>query len=70
MEEVMEVEVEEVMEVAVAVAIQTSTSMAEDLLTPLEVRGKLQLQFQWMTENRMMIFCSMKYFTFFIITAQ
>ena len=47
---------EEVMEVAVAVAIQTSTSMAEDLLTPLEVRGKLQLQFQWMTENRMVIF--------------
>ena len=40
MEEVMEVEVEEVMEVAVAVAIQTSTSMAEDLLTPLEVRGE------------------------------
>lgn len=40
MEEVMEVEVEGVMEVAVAVAIQTSTSMAEDLLTPLEVRGE------------------------------
>ena len=35
MEEVMEVEV--VMEVAVAGAIQTSTSMAEDLLTPLGV---------------------------------
>ena len=41
MEEVMEVEVEEeVMEVAMAVAIQTSTSTAEDLLTPLEVRGE------------------------------
>ena len=39
-EEVMEVEVEVVMEVAVTVAIQTSTSMAEDLLTPLEVRGE------------------------------
>ena len=38
MEEVMEVEGEVVMEVAVA--IQTSTSMAEDLLTPLEVRGE------------------------------
>ena len=40
MEEVMEVEVEGVMEMAVAVAIQTSTSMAEDLLTPLEIRGE------------------------------